>query len=194
MKTYLVALSAVCLSCVGRVAAAPVTIAPSLVAPSTQAMNAATATEIKAFRKMYAAGDAATLRRDLAFMSRMLSDDFELQYQSGLTLDKAQYLRLTKQILQRTLKFNAVRTRIDRIGTQKNQAVVVSTSFVDMSYRGLDNKTHRSVSTSQIMDTWILTKQGWRTQSSQEIATRSTIDGRAYIPATQTQKNETTIS
>ena len=165
--------------------AAPSVLAPSIWAQTAPSMRAATATEEQAFRKLYARADMYMARRNLGFLRNITTDDYVLRLRSGAMLNKPQYLNLTNLVLRRTLKINALRTRIDRIGTEKNRAVVVSTSTTDMTYRGLDNRAHRSVSTSQMMDSWILLRQGWRLQSSQEIATRSTVDGRAYPPTVQ---------
>lgn len=193
LMTLLVAVSG------GRlVNAAPSVLAPDVLATPTPTptpivksqpnMKAATRVEVQAFRKLYAAGDVATARRDIAYLNDISTNDYALRFRTGAALNKAQWLNLTAQVLRRALKFNAVRTRVERIGTQKNIAVVVATSTIDMLYRGLDEKTHRSVSTSQVMDTWILLKQGWRMMRSQEIVTRSTVDGRARAEATSSTR------
>lgn len=164
--------------------AAPL-VAPSFDAP-TSSLKTATPTEAKAFRQLYAKSDAATSRRDLSWAKRYITDDFLFRYRSGLSLDKAQFLQLDAAILRRTIKVNSARTRVERIGMQRNLATVIATSTTDMTYRGLDKRVHRSVSTSQTMDTWILLKAGWRLQTAQELATSSTVDGQIYPPVAKT--------
>ncbi len=150
----------------------------SLVAPRTEPMKAATAAQSKMFRALYAKGDAATLRRDVASSVAMLTDEFMFCYKSGIVLKKPQLTALLKQIMKRVVKFNAVQTQIKLVQrAEKKVFFVTATSRIDMTYRGLDEKIHRSVSICQMSDSWLLTKQGWRVQNSQELETRSTVDG-----------------
>lgn len=154
--------------------------AATLIVPSsTKPMTAATAAQSKMFRALYAKADAAALRGNVAFFSTLYTDQYMLFYKSGAILEKPQYVALLKEVMKHVIKFNAVQTQIKLIQqAERNVFFVTATSRLDMTYRGLDKKIHRSLSISQTMDSWLLTKRGWRMQNSQELETHSLVDGR----------------
>lgn len=158
--------------------------ATSLMAPRTELMKEANVAQSKMFRALYAKGDAATLRRDVASSTAMLTDAFMFFNKSGMVLEKPQYVALLKKIMKRVVKVNAAKTQVKLVQhVGKNVFFVTATSRLDMTYRGLDEKIHRSISISKIRDSWLLTKQVWRVQNSQELETRSTVDGRPSVVA-----------
>lgn len=160
----------------------PADAASSIAPPQTEPMKAASAAQSELFRKLYARGDAAALRRDVVFLSATSTNGCMFFFKSGRVLEKPRYMALLKQTMKRVVKFNAVQTRLKLVQqATRNVVFVTSTSRIDMIYRGLDEKIHRSISVSQTRDSWLLTEQGWRIQNSQEVETRSTVDGRPHV-------------